>query len=100
MTAQDTHSQGPSMSGFGQAAMDMIRGAGDWMRRLLIAFAVILAAGLLAVATAMFGLLLAAIAVLMRFTGRHYPQRPARASTSDAKITLEARRTPRGWTVE
>ncbi len=66
---------------------------------LVIGMMLVLTAGVVAVMTAIAGLLLAAAALVMRFVG----QRPApMGSAPDAAetITLEARRTPRGWTVE
>ncbi|MEM7768588.1 MAG: hypothetical protein AAF253_14065 [Pseudomonadota bacterium] len=100
MTAHDTPRQGLFPAGFAAAAGDGFRKAGEWVRRLLIAMAVILAAGILAVVTAMFGLVLAAIAILMRFAGRGVDFDVRGRNRPSETLTLEARRTPRGWTVE
>lgn len=64
--------------------------------RLLAGLMLILFAGLVAVITAIAGLTLAAAAIAMRFSAARRPQAPAPAEG----ITLDARRTPRGWTVE
>ena len=57
------------------------------------------AAGLFAVMTAIAGLILAGAALVMRFSGRR-PTPAPRAPSEDEPLTLDARRTPRGWTVE
>ena len=67
--------------------------------RLFLAVMIVLAAGLVAVAAAIAGLFLAAAALLMRYTGGRARPKPARAGSPEA-MTLEARRTARGWTVE
>ena len=100
MTAEQTHSPRPQLGGSHESAFRLIMTAGEWIRRLLIAFAVIVAAGLLAVVTAVFGLVLAAIAVLMRFTGRAPDMAARRQKTQPGTVTLDARPSPRGWTVE
>ncbi len=65
--------------------------------QILIGFLVVLAAGALAVMTAFAGLMLAFAALVMRFAGqRQMKPAPAKKST----VTLDARPTPRGWTVE
>lgn len=102
MTANDTHQSPPLAGPFARVSGDTLRQAGEWLRRLMIAFAVIVAAGILAVVTAIFGLVLAAVAILMRFAGQGRELRPQHSNTprDGETITLEARRTPRGWTVE
>lgn len=80
---------------------DMLRRVAEWGRKLLIAFTVVLAAGMLAVITAIFGLVLASVAILMRFAGRNTRFDVRRAEPqSGSTLTLEAKRTARGWTVE
>ncbi len=56
-------------------------------------------AGLVAIMTAFAGLMLAAAALLVRFMA---PPRQAiiPADAREGAVTLDARRTPRGWTVE
>ncbi len=100
MTAHDTHRQTLFPPGLSARAGAYLRQVGEWTRHLLIAFAVILAAGLLAVMTAVFGLVLAAIAILMRFAGRGAEMETRRRRQQTGRLTLEARRTARGWTVE
>lgn len=69
--------------------------------RLILAAFIIIAAGILAVATAVAGLVLAVIALVIGLLGR---RRLARAGRQQAEpgagVTLDARRTARGWTVE
>jgi len=100
MTAHETPRQGLFSPDLSARPGDTLRRIGEWSRRLLIAMAVILAAGILAVATAMFGLVLAAIAILMRFAGRGVDLDSRRQGQQTGSLTLDARRTPRGWTVE
>ncbi len=71
--------------------------------RVALGAFIIMAAGILAVATAVAGLAIAAVALVMGLMGRAYFSR--RASTrarrqAGASMTLEAHRTARGWTVE
>ncbi|MFN4024815.1 MAG: hypothetical protein ACK4MQ_08280 [Hyphomonas sp.] len=68
------------------------------MAQLLVGLLLILVAGMVALITALAGVALAAAALAMRFAA-------LRASSETATgrgdgVTLEARRTPRGWTVE
>jgi hypothetical protein len=75
------------------------RGGISLFIQVMIGMLLVAAAGIFAVMTAMAGLLLAASALVMRFVGRH--QAPAATPRADVEpITLNARRTPRGWTVE
>ncbi len=69
------------------------------LARLTIGMLIVLIAGLIALMTALIGLMVAGVALVMRFAsprimGRTHTTPPAET------ITLEARRTPRGWTVE
>jgi len=67
--------------------------------QLLIGAFVVIIATMMAMMTAFAGLMLAAAALLLRYAGA---SRPARISVriKDQAVTLQARRTPRGWTVE
>ena len=67
--------------------------------RLMIGMMLVLVAGVVALMTAFAGLMLAAAALVMRYTVNRRMQ-PAPASGEASQITLEARPTPRGWTVE
>jgi hypothetical protein len=72
------------------------------MAKGVLAVAIIFMAGLIAVATAAAGIALAAFALILRLSGSkdrdsqtHYEER-----AENGAVTLEARKTPRGWTVE
>ncbi len=56
-------------------------------------------AGLVAIMTAFAGLMLGAAALVMRFAALRAPATLA-VRVNDGTVTLNARRTPRGWTVE
>lgn len=75
----------------------VLRDSGAFFVQILIGFVVVLAAGALAVMTAFAGLMLALAALVMRFAGQRQ-MKPVPVKTSN--VTLEARPTPRGWTVE
>ncbi|KDA04426.1 hypothetical protein [Hyphomonas oceanitis] len=67
--------------------------------QVMIGMVLLAAAGMFAVMTAFAGLILAGAALVMRFAGaRSTPT--MRPRTEGEPLTLEARRTPRGWTVE
>lgn len=68
----------------------------------MLAMAIVFMAGLIAVATAVVGLALAAFALILRLSGSngretysHYDEQ-----ADGGTVTLEAKKTPRGWTVE
>ncbi len=94
MTA-DTAARHPRA--FLDAAFDLFHQAAALAARLVLGFLMVLAAGVVAVAMATAALLLAGAAIVFRFTRR---PRPPRSPVSPDGITLEARRTARGWTVE
>ena len=95
MTATQTAS-----FGFPQNLTALLRRALGWLGKAVLALAIVFAAGIIAVATATAGIALACIAVLMRvFGGRREPT-TFREHADGPGITLEARKTPRGWTVE
>lgn len=67
--------------------------------QVMIGMVLLAAAGMFAVMTAFAGLILAGAALVMRFAGaRSAPVMRPRSGSEP--VTLEARRTPRGWTVE
>lgn len=68
------------------------------LARLISGATLVIVAGLVAIAAAIIGALLAIAAVAMRFSKKRSNDK--NASTMDSVTTLEARRTPRGWTVE
>ena len=62
---------------------------------------VLMAAGVVAIATAIVGLIIAFVAMFMRFGAYRRPApQEARANTGSEDGVLEARRTARGWTVD
>jgi len=75
------------------------RGGVALFLQVMIGMLLVAAAGLFAVMTAIAGLILAGAALVMRFSGRR-PMPAPRAPSEDEPLTLDARRTPRGWTVE
>ncbi|MFN7056782.1 hypothetical protein [Hyphomonas sp.] len=76
-----------------------LRAAGLVFAQLVIGAVLVVVAGMAALMTALAGLTLAAAALAIRFASR---PRASAAMTVPAEggVTLEARRTPRGWTVE
>lgn len=78
-----------------------------WALRGILAVAIIVMAGVFAVTTAAVGLIIAAVAILLRlttgsgrakvFTTKSGPSRPRPEADG---ITLDAHRTASGWTVE
>ncbi|MEO0982825.1 MAG: hypothetical protein AAFX03_09265 [Pseudomonadota bacterium] len=70
----------------------------DLTGKSVIAAGLVLAAGVVAVAAAVTAIIMAAAAVILRLTARSKPS-PATGPDFDG-VTLEARRTARGWTVE
>ncbi|MEO1476131.1 MAG: hypothetical protein AAFS13_07085 [Pseudomonadota bacterium] len=74
------------------------------MGRLMLGGLFIVGAGIVALATAFLGLLIAFAAIIIRYTkgGEGLRPRGRRAASPDGSddFTLEARQTARGWTVE
>lgn len=70
------------------------------MAQLLAGLMLILVAGLVALVTAIAGLTLAAVAITMRLSASRQARGARRSTAPDEAITLDARPTPRGWTVE
>ena len=68
--------------------------------QVVIGMMLVLTAGIVAVMTAVAGVLLGAAALVMRFAGGSHRRAPHSDADRNEPITLEARRTPRGWTVE
>ena len=102
MTANPTRSLGPS--GF-DGLFASLRNGLVFIAKLCVAGLLILAAGILAVATAVVGLVIAGIALLLRFIGRRQAPvtvqtRRTNPATDTNGVTLEAKRTHHGWTVE
>jgi len=87
----------PHPSGFDFASA--LRGSLALLVQVMIGMMLVLTAGIVAVMTAMAGVLLGVAALVMRFAGGRRARRAAGAAGKET-VTLEARRTPRGWTVE
>lgn len=67
--------------------------------QVMIGMLLLAAAGMFAVMTAFAGLILAGAALVMRFAGAR--RKPTLRPQPDGEpLTLDARRTPHGWTVE
>ena len=91
----------PAPMAFMTTLMSILRRGMTWIVQGLLAIAIIMVAGFIAIATAAAGIALALVAVFMRLLGRNQVQpTPRSTQASDGTITLEARETPRGWTVE
>lgn len=87
--------------GFPANVLPFLRMAGIWLSKAMLAVAIVFVAGVIAVATATVGIALAMAALLMRVFGNHRDQTTSVHEKADgAGLTLEARKTPRGWTVE
>jgi len=88
--------------GFPQNLIALMRQVSRLVFRGGVAVALIFLAGMIAIATAMAGIALALVAVLMRLFGTgdepRFKTRPE--AGQDGSVTLNARKTPRGWTVE
>ncbi|WP_291205986.1 hypothetical protein [Hyphomonas sp.] len=65
--------------------------------QVLIGAMLIFVASLVAMTTALAGLMLAGAALVLRYAA---VRQPVPVRVKDAPVTLQARRTPRGWTVE
>ena len=84
----------------------LLNKAGVLCRRIFLGGLFIVAAGIVAVATTFLGVILAIAAVLLRFSGRRgrmaSPAGSASAKGAETSnpVTLEARQTGEGWTVE
>lgn len=76
-----------------------LKAAFGFVARLLIGAVVIFVASVVAMMTAFAGLMLAGAALMLRYVAVRQPA-PIPVRIKDAPVTLQARRTPRGWTVE
>ncbi len=79
-----------------------MREAARFTLKAILALAIVFMAGVIAVVTAAIGLIVAAVAVLLKLASPSRPsaRRTTHAETDASGITLEAHRTARGWTVE
>lgn len=74
-----------------------LRAGLGFLAQLLIGALLIFVASAVAMMTAFAGLMIAAAALLLRYAA---VRQPIPVRVKDAPVTLQARRTPRGWTVE
>lgn len=88
--------------GFPENLYALMRRAGVWIMKGLLAISIVFMAGVIAIATAAAGIALAAVALMARLSGKRAeePTTVYRETADGDAITLEARKTPRGWTVE
>ena len=88
--------------GFPHNLLALLRRVGNLFAKGILAVAIIFMAGLIAVATAAAGIALAAFALILRLSGSKgdAPQTRYQENADNGTITLEAKKTPRGWTVE
>lgn len=88
--------------GFPENLFALLRNMGNFLAKGILALAIIFMAGLIAVATAAAGIALAAFALILRISGSSTDGRNTRyeESAENGTVTLEAKKTPRGWTVE
>ena len=87
----------PHPAGFDFAAA--LRAGFALFLQVMIGMMLVLTAGIVAVMTAIAGVLIGTAALVMRFAGGRRPRRQEKDAGHET-VTLEARRTPRGWTVE
>ena len=88
--------------GFPHNLFALLRRMGNLLMKGVLGFAIIMMAGILAVATAAAGIALAAYALILRLSGSNSERGHTRyeETAENGTITLEAKKTPRGWTVE
>jgi hypothetical protein len=88
--------------GFPHYLFALMRRLGNLMAKGALAVAILFMAGTIAVATAAAGIALAAFALILRLSGSRSDEgRTYYQETADnGVVTLEAKKTPRGWTVE
>ena len=75
-----------------------LRAGLGFVAQLLVGAMLIFVASFIAMMTAFAGLLIAGAALVLRYLVLQPAPVPVRVK--DAPVTLQARRTPRGWTVE
>ena len=88
--------------GFPENLFALLRNMGNFVAKGILALAIIFMAGLIAVATAAAGIALAAFALILRMSGSNAGERHTRyeETAENGTVTLDAKKTPRGWTVE
>lgn len=88
--------------GFPHNLIALLRRVGNLFAKGMLAVAIIFMAGIIAVATAAAGIALAAFALILRLSGSRSDDRQTQfeETAQNGTVTLEAKKTPRGWTVE
>ncbi|MEM8616114.1 MAG: hypothetical protein AAGF20_04180 [Pseudomonadota bacterium] len=95
MTAVET-----TPPGFPANLLPHLRRLAIWVGKLALAAAIIILTGILAITAAIAGLAMAAVAVTLRLLGQDRSAIIVQERSEAGTVTLEARQTPRGWTVE
>lgn len=93
---------GTAPIGFPHNLLAFMRRIANLFTKGVLAAAIIVMAGVIAVATAIAGIALAAFAIILRLSGSNAEEQRTRyqETAENGTITLEAKKTPRGWTVE
>ena len=86
--------------GFPHTQLAFLRRTFSLFIKTCLALAIIFAAGIIAVATAAAGIALALVALMMRVFVGPRGETNVQEDANGQIITLEARKTPHGWTVE
>jgi len=88
--------------GFPDNLFALLRRIANVLTKGFLGLAIVFMAGLIAIATAAAGLALAAFALILRLSGSNAQNAPTRFEehAENGTVTLEAKKTPRGWTVE
>ncbi len=86
----------PSRSG---GLLASLRAGLGFVAQLIVGAMLIFVASVMAMMTAFAGLMIAGAALLLRYASVRQPA-PIPVRVKDTPVTLQARRTPRGWTVE
>ena len=81
------------------ALFGMIKGVFQKIVTIILAAVLVVTAGVVALGAAAIGLMMGVIAVLLRLSNRKRPT-PVRQSEDPPQVTLDARPTRSGWTVE
>ncbi len=82
-----------------QGLLASLRAGLGFAAQVLIGAMLIFVASFVAMMTALAGLMIAGAALILRYVTVRQPA-PIPVRVKDAPVTLHARRTPRGWTVE
>ncbi|MEM7492921.1 MAG: hypothetical protein AAF296_06025 [Pseudomonadota bacterium] len=87
-------------NGFTNSLIEGLKQGLSWFAKGLLAVALVVLAGLLAVMTAIVGMVIASAALLIRLMGPKNETGSFDVTEDGEGLTLEARKTARGWTVE